>query len=440
MPKIGIIGAGVGGLTAGILLTQQGTDVSIFEAKKKGNIAHPWMDDIRFDIFEYCGIEPPSPDCYYNKGKRLFISPDCKNSFHVPFSPPMVEISVERPALAEHMISLAKKVGCELHFGKAVSNLIIEDENVVGFAVDGKERRFDLVIDSSGLHSPFRAQVPVKFGIEAQPDKCGIMFARRAFYKFKKGSEPPETDRNIYIKHMGSHGLSWCNLNQKGEVDVFVGRIGGLGEDEWEKAVTDLHARHEFFSYDLILDGGFAEISLRSPIGRMVADGYAAIGDAAYMTMPMMGSGIEASMKAAYWLAGIIKKYSLTHFSARNLWEYQLKYYKELGSRYAFVDKVKDLLLGIDTDDLNWLFGCGAVTDEDMGLVSTDNSGGPKISPVDIIKKAGILFSRPEVIAHCGAKMGRAAMLKAAAGAIPEEYNEVKIASWQRRYEKLLKK
>ena len=438
MAEIGIIGAGIGGLTAGIKLAESGNRVCIFEKERRERIAHDWMDDIRFDIFEFCGIEPPPRESYYNKGKRLFISPDTKNSFHVPFSPPMVEISVERPVLAEHLVKLAEKAGCKIFFESPVSSLLVEDWKTVGFVAGGEKKRFDLVIDSSGLHSPFRAQAPSKFGIEAQPSDEGIMFAWRAFYKHKVGTPPPETDRNIYIKHLGSRGLSWCNLNQKDEVDVFVGRLGALPSVEKDEAVSDLFGRHEFFGDEVIKEGKYAEISLRSPIPMMVADGYALIGDAAYMTMPMMGSGIEASMKAAVWLTKTVNHDFLKHFTAKDLWSYQVRYYRELGARFAFIDVVKDYLLGIETETLDRLFGCGAVTDEDMGLVSTDNSSKKKPNVFELVKKAGIILKMPDVIAESAKWMSRAGALKTVAKSIPKEFDERKIKLWKKAYESLL--
>ena len=439
MSRIGIIGAGIGGLTAAIKLGRAGHDVCIFESRGEDDLSHPWMDDIRFDVFASCGIEPPPRETYFNKGKRLFISPDCKNSFHVPFSPPMVEISLERPAFARHLVSLARQAGARLIFGCGVEGLIVENGAVCGFFAGGEEMRFDLIIDSSGLRSPFRAQVPGRFGIEAQPDDSGVMFAWRGFFRHKEGTPPPETDRNIYIRHLGSNGLSWCNLNQKDEVDVFVGRTGGLDEKEKDEAVADLFERHAFFSDEVLQEGVFAELPLRAPLSRMAADGYAAIGDAAYMTMPMMGSGIEASMKAASLLCEIIEKYDLRHFTARNLWEYQTGYYKELGAGYAFVDVVRRLLLGIDVEKLNWLFGCGAVTDEDMGMVSTESLKSFALSPLEAAGRARTLFKRPDVIAEAAGWMKKAAELKLAAKSIPEDYDEERIAAWQKKYDGMIK-
>ena len=153
----------------------------------------------------------------------------------------------------------------------------------------------------------------------------------------------------------------------------------------------------------------------------------------------MMGSGIEASMKAATWLAELILKENLTRFSAKALWPWQVRYYQELGARYAFVDLVKRWVLNIDVDLLNWLFGCGAVTNEDMGLVSTDPDNPNKLTVGKILKKAAIVLKQPRILAETGKWMARAAHAKAVAASIPRDYDEKKVDAWQARYDGILK-
>ena len=233
-------------------------------------------------------------------------------------------------------------------------------------------------------------------------------------------------------------GLSWCNLNDRGEVDVFVGRIGGLSPAEKDAAVQALYRNHDFFSNVPLRDGQWGYISLRGPLGMMVADGYCAVGDSAFMTMPMMGSGIEASMKAGFWLAQHIFENAVTDFTAANLWGWQVRYYKQLGARYTFVDMVKRWVLNIDVELLNWLFGCGAVTNEDMGLVSTDPDNPYRLTAGKIAKKVAIVLQKPAVIRQTAARMLRAAGAKRTANAIPPTYDRAKIDRWLRRYNEIL--
>ena len=436
---IAVIGLGHGGLVAACKLQAVGFSVKVFEQNARAHVGHPWYDDIRFDVFEFCGLPLPPRNCYTNKGKRLFIAPDEQNSLRVPSGKPMEEISIDRRALLRHLTGLCEEAGVTVRFQTKVESLVVKENRVCGVTVDDEALPFDLVIDASGLFSPFRAMVPPSFGVQANPRRTDVMVAWRGFYHWTPGTKAPDPDRNIYIKHQGSVGLSWCNLNDRGEVDVFVGRIGDMDDEEKDAAVAALHRNHDFFSYDVLREGRWGLISLRGPLGMMVADGYCAVGDSAFMTMPMMGSGIEAAMKAGLWLSQHIYENAVTDFTAANLWGWQVRYYRELGARYAFVDLVKRWVLNIDVELLNWLFGCGAVTNEDMGLVSTDPDNPYKLTAGKIAKKVAIVLQKPAVIRQTAFRMLRAANAKRTANAIPPNYDRAKIDRWLRRYNDLLK-
>ena len=101
MATIAVIGFGQGGTVAAVKLAQQGHHVELFERQPRKNLGHPWYDDIRFDVFSFCELPLPPRECYTNKGKRLFISPDRRNSLRVPSAKPMEEISISRRALSK---------------------------------------------------------------------------------------------------------------------------------------------------------------------------------------------------------------------------------------------------------------------------------------------------------------------------------------------------
>ena len=433
-----VLGLGHGGLVAALRLREAGFAVTIAEQKRREDVGYPWYDDIRFDLFQSCNLPEPPRACYTNKGKRLFISPDEQNSLRVPSAKPMEEISIDRRALLRHLVGLCEKAGVVIRWETAGETLLVEAGRVCGAVCGGEAIRADLVIDASGLFSPFRAQVPAAFGVQAQPGKTDVMTAWRGFYRWTPGTAAPDPDRNIYIKHQSSVGLSWCNLNDRGEVDVFVGRIGGMTEAEKDAAVAALYKNHDFFSSEVLREGQWGYISLRGPLGMLVADGYAAVGDSAFMTMPMMGSGMECAMQAGQWLAQHITENNVTDFTAANLWGWQVKYYQTLGARYVFVDLVKRWVLNIDVDLLNWLFGCGAVTNEDMGLVSTDPDNPNKLTAGKILKKVAIVLQKPAVIRQTAVWMLRAARAKRTALSIPAAYDKPKVDAWLRRYDAIL--
>jgi len=436
--KVLVIGMGQGGMIAAYYLAKSGYKVEVFEKEKKGNVSYPWFDDITFNIFEKVGIPAPDKRYYTQKSKWLFVSPDEKNSLAVPPMPPMVEVSVSRRGLNEHLCGLCESVGCKLHFGSNVSSLIVENDVVVGIVADGKKLKADLVIDASGLHSPFRGQVPEKFGIQKSPNPDDLMSGFRAFYKRNEKAETPDPESVLYVKHLDGVGISWCNLNDRNEVDMLCLRIGGMSGNTYRELDKALRKNHDILTDEAILAPRHVDVGVRYTLSRMVADGYAAVGDSAFMTMPFMGSGIEASMQAGKMLAETVIKTRKKGYSAKNLWAYQVAFYKKLGALYMAIDVAKRWALNLDPEYINWLFGCGAITSEDLKLLSTDENNEVSISPIEIIRKIGILLSNPSLIFGLLKTLVHAVHSLLVAISIPKKYSAKRVSKWQNKYESMI--
>ena len=440
MAKIAVVGMGQGGMVAAVKLAEAGYDVSIFEKEARGHVGYDWRDDIRADVFR--AVEMPMPDrnVYCQKSKWLFVSPNEEYTLPVPPCPPMEEISVYRTKLSEYFAKQAENVGCKLHYDSKVTSLVIKNDVVNGVVVGGKELYFDLVIDASGMHSPFRAQIPNKFHIQAQPAPDDIMYGYRAFFKRVEGATPrdPEINSTLTLKHLGSVGISWCNLNEDNLVDVLIGRVGELSDKEIEYTLEALRASNPILGNQLV-SAKKVEICLRMSIARAVADGYVALGDSAFMTMPLMGSGIESSMKAGRMFADYIEENTVTEFTAKNMWGFYHKYMTTLGTDFAFVDVLKRWALSLDPKTIDWVFGGGLIEKSDLALVTTDTSGEkPKLSAKSIIKKVFLLLGHFGLVCKAVGCLTRSLRAKNIAKKIPAVYDEKKLAKWTKKYDKII--
>ena len=213
--------------------------------------------------------------------------------------------------------------------------------------------------------------------------------------------------------------------------------------EDIQEALKDLRERNAVLSDKEIVDR-WVELGVRCTLSVMVADGYAAVGNSAYMTMPFLGSGIEAAMKAGNMLAkavldagdakGVLK--------AKDLWPYQVAYYKELGNIYYAIDLAKRWVLTQTPETVNYLLGCGAVTNEDMKLLSTDSSGESqnyKITPADIVRRIKLITAVDGLIPGLFGAVGTAGHGLLIALRMPKKYNARKVRRWQKKYDGMLK-
>ncbi|MDE6302098.1 MAG: hypothetical protein K2M36_00720, partial [Clostridia bacterium] len=308
-------------------------------------------------------------------------------------------------------------------------------EKVCGLVAEGAETAFDLVIDASGMRSPLRAQLPKKFGVQAQPADDGVLYGYRAFYKRVEGTHTVEKGINstMILKHLGEAGISWCNLNDEGEVDVLIGRIGKLDDKEIARSLADLKAYNPILSDELI-SARRVDICLRASIARAVADGYVAVGDSAFMTMPLMGSGIESSMKAGKLLADYITDKRITTFTAQNLWGFYVEYMQKLGGDFAFIDVLKRWALGLNPKRIDWVFCSGVITADDLAMVSTESGGKLKIRA----KTVFMILAHPVFLCSALKCVLRGLKASRCAKKVPTVYNEKRLAKWQKKYDKLI--
>jgi flavin-dependent dehydrogenase len=154
------------------------------------------------------------------------------------------------------------------------------------------------------------------------------------------------------------------------------------------------------------------------------------------MTVPLIGSGIANSLKAAKMLADTVSADSSFSFSAETLWKYQVKYYKELGSGLAPLECVKYMLLSLTPDELDYCFDSGMLNEDNITMTANFTSIKTqfKLDPKDLMIKATSVCKRPEVLKKvmvCGIRM---AQVMSACAVMPRKWNRKAVMKWAEIY------
>ena len=177
--RVAIVGSGVAGTAAAILLAEGGVDVDVFEQKPdlsalgsgitlQGNALRVFdrlgvweqVKEAGYS-FDQTGLRAPGPDA-----PVIAQIPDARTGG--PDYPAVA--GMYRPDLARILADRATALGARIHYGATVTNFTQDADGVDVTLSDGSTGRYDLLIGADGLHSDIRKQL----GIEVEPERTGM--------------------------------------------------------------------------------------------------------------------------------------------------------------------------------------------------------------------------------------------------------------------------
>lgn len=420
--KIVVAGAGHGGIAAAALLARKGYDVTLVEQNEEASLGYDWRDCIQPNCFTDIGLEPPPQSelepmrClhYFNPRKTVCIPP--KKEFS------NASMFVERKALIRHLLRLAKESGVELRFSCSAKKAVMDGLRVVGLETDDGVLACDLLIDAAGMDSPVRKSLPEGCGILREIAPSDTLYTYRALYE-DTGESADMPIYSAYFFHCGNMGFNW--VFRDGEhVDVLVGSFGGITPQIVETALRDFRGDHPYLGEKVLRGGAYAKIPLRRTLPQFVCDGYAAIGDSASMIEPLSGSGLTLSIRSAGFLCDAIEE-SKT-FSRAELWAFEQAYFHRNLHHILRDETLKNTLMQMGQKNIDAMFEKKVITQKEMY--------GGKQNAADYWHKAIGVLTTPSVIPVL---VGMSRRLRGEAKlrlALPQKYDDARVAEWQRRY------
>jgi flavin-dependent dehydrogenase len=157
------------------------------------------------------------------------------------------------------------------------------------------------------------------------------------------------------LKDDGTTGFSWV-VTEKECVDVLIGRFFPVKPEDLKETLKGIKGDYPHIGDKLLRGGNVTPIPVCHPLGILVCDGYAAVGDSAFMTYAVKGSGISYSIKAGILLARAVEGDTLGQFNTETLWEYQRLFFKETGFGACRIALLKNVLPYFTADEIRELF------------------------------------------------------------------------------------
>ena len=435
--KIIVAGAGHGGIVAAYYLAKNGYDVTVYEKDKEGQLGHDQGDSIHLDGFEKSGI--PIPEAYNVKRTPI--------AFCLPGSSlePMVQgdsgeaynVEIDRHALYEHLLSFAVEAGVKFVYECEIYSPIVIASRVIGIKTSLGDFYASLVIDACGLYSPIRMNLPDFMGIQKELNKYDIMKAYRAYFNKVEGEDDPEHRYKVSLLLDHFCGISWLVTNED-NIDILIGSFKDVTQEDIDRYIELYKKENPHLGDTLVRGGKVLEIPVRHTLSVMVADGYAAVGDSAFMTLPVKGSGIGFSMRAGKILADCVMDDKDGLYTKETLWNYQKNYYEEIGSTANMLAVVKNAFPMLKYDDVFYAFDKKIISSEDLEMFGNEDG---VLKVITSIKLGSLKDKAKNVIGHSDLRKVLLSIMRNAARymvidkSFPKKYDNAAIKKWAGIYD-----
>jgi digeranylgeranylglycerophospholipid reductase len=307
------------------------------------------------------------------------ISPDRETV--IPF--PGDGYMLNRKILPEKQTQRTVALGVDFDFEINLMSLIYDENQVIGVrGIDNKtnqsyQKTAKVVVDATGMISMLRNQISNTTKIEKRIDRHDIGSTGRHILYFEKGEEDlSEFDTDSCIIHMdqdiapGAYG--WVFPKGENKVNIGLGvekslldkRNKRLGRnDNLSMLINQYVKRNKVIKNPRLSDDpednnnaiGNFQVSVRRQNDCLVANGFALIGDSAWMAKPIDAGGFSPIIHAGTILGKcIVEAIESGDVTEKVLWNYNKQFIDEYGYKTAGLELVRRLVQHMTNDQISY--------------------------------------------------------------------------------------
>ena len=311
--RIGVVGAGVGGLAAAIALTRRGHQVSVFEQAGKFARVGADINLTPNAVRALDGLGSTVGDAVRQRGARptFRISRDWDTSAETSRlgMGEMAEQQYGAPQITIHRADVLAALTDallpdQIQFGRRLETLVQAGHSVALEFADGTSEAVDVVVGADGIHSRVRTAL---FGAES-PRFTGVV-SFRAVVPTERVKDVPEI--GAFTKWWGPNPQSQIvtfPLNQGKDTFIFA----TTGQDSWHEEswtsagdVQELRGFYEGFHADArkLLEAcdsvQKSALYEREPLPQWCQGNVTLLGDACHPMLPFMAQGAGMAIEDA---------------------------------------------------------------------------------------------------------------------------------------------
>jgi len=353
-----VVGAGVAGLYASLVLASKGFRVALVESKPASRIGDKTCGDaIGVHHFEHVGLSIPSDivDHVY-KGVKIY-GPSERYELVVPGE----GVSVNRVKLGQWLLQQGLNKGVELLDQHTVLDVVVESDRVKSVKAKKTgggvvELEAEAFIDASGSKPAIRSKLPESWPIAEKPYITDFNIAYREVVEY--GDKVREEDRDYAVIYLNTEiapgGYWWLFPKSKdgGVVNVGLGVIWNGVYNPRSNYEKYLKPRFK----GRVLHAGGGIVPTRRPLPTMVWRNVGVVGDAAYTVNPVHGGGIGSSLEAANIVARYVgNALEQGKVSEELTWGANVEYMKAYGAKQAGLDILRMYMQKLSNEDFEWI-------------------------------------------------------------------------------------
>ena len=329
-------------------------------------------------LAEHIGIRYGSPELEHPVSGVYVYSPDRKTK--VLFEGEGYLFN--RKLAPRRQVNDAKKYGTELIFGATAERLLSGDGRITGVTgrrSDGSSFSYTakVTIDATGSSSTLRRFMPIPSMIEKEIDPDDVVGTGRYILDFEPAKEDPAFFSPDYcIIHLDQFiapaGYAWVFPKGKKKVNIGLGvshsglarrnRRFGLNDNLQsliDKYLADNPVIKNYSQPTDDADSGNTKGNWQVPVRRhndcMVANGFAVVGDAAWMPRPIDAGGISPSIYGGTILGKVVSEaLEAGDASEAGLWKYNVEYMNTHGYPMASFEVLRRYLQTVTNDLINY--------------------------------------------------------------------------------------
>ncbi len=364
-----VFGAGVAGSTLSRLLAEKGYELLLVDRLPEKRIGLKVCGNaVPEKYFRRAEIPRPRKGEFESRVAGVKIhSPDLETVFTIRDE----GYVVNRLKFGQRLLKESLDTGTRLIDRTLAVSPVIEGSRVTGASVrDVKGNRAGvlsgkIVIDATGFVSRLRRMLPASWWVAERMGREESYSCYREIRLLKDDMDDPEYCHIFLSNRIAPLGYYWVFPQGSRKVNVGTGVHTSLRKNP--QAIFDRHISElPILKGSIVLDRGVGLVPNRRPLGSMVWNGFACIGDAGYQVNPLAGEGIGPSIHAAKILSDVLFEAEPGDYTLESLWGFNPLYMKIYGARFSALHTFFRMMGSFSDEEISYTMASGLMSERHL--------------------------------------------------------------------------